>query len=291
MSGDDVDIATAKTGRDDPCERLVQAPGSNLSSETKQKLCALFLEAEKRWIAARWTEAIPLVLEITRLDPLSPQAHRDLGVTYLYCARFSEAAASLQRAVDLRPNDEDALIHLVEALEHQGREPEAMVACRKLGEIAQYDADRYFFAAKALLKAGRSEDAERELRRLPTPAPKRTRSWRKIGTLLSDLGKFEAAEPLLVEAIDETPGAFESLADIKRMTEDDRPLLDRMEAALDQPNLPALTRTAIHFGLGKSYDDLGDYRRAMEHYDAGNGLRAVCVRLDRKAYAAKVDRA
>ena len=79
--------------------------------------------------------------------------------------------------------------------------------------------------------------------------------------LLSDLGKFAEAEPLLIQAIEGTPSAFATLADIKRMTVEDRPLLNRMEAALCQPNFLALTRIAIHFGLGKAYDDLDDYAR------------------------------
>ena len=75
---------------------------------------------------------------------------------------------------------------------------------------------------------------------------------------MSDLGKFKEAEPLIAQAVEDMPIAFATLAAIKRMTEEDRPLLNRMEAALEEPGVVALTRIAIHFGLGKAYDDLGD---------------------------------
>ena len=301
-----VDTATANDAREDVCvcgsgrafERCcggtpaveAHVPVSGGSPELRQRLRALSTEAKKRWIAGRWLEAIPLVTKITRLDPLSAQAHRDLGVTYLCCGRFTQAATSLQRAVDLRPSDEDALRYLLDALERQGREAEALEVCRKLRDAAKDEADKGYFAAKVLIKEGRSEDAERELQRLVTLAPKRAQTLHRIGRLLSDLGKFLEAELVLVQATEKMPTAFPALADIKRMKEEDRPLLNRMEAALDQPNLAALVRIAIHFGLGKAYDDLGEYGKAMEHYDAGNRLRAQSTRLNRRGYAGKVDR-
>ena len=256
----------------------------------RQRLKALSLEAEKRWFSGRWGEAIPLVAEIIRLDPLSPKAHRDLGVTWLCCGRTWEAAVSLRKALELQPDDEDALIYLVEALERQGREAEALEACRTLRLVAQDEAERRFYAAKALMKEGRTEEAESELQTLLTLTPKSVKTLQRIAKLLVNLGKFEDAERLLGRAIEDTPTVFPALADIRRMTEIDRPLLDRMEAALDQPNLQAMIRLAIHFGLGKAYDDLGEYKKAIEHYDAGNRLRALSIRFDRSACAARVDR-
>ncbi|RBP15594.1 transcriptional activator [Roseiarcus fermentans] len=293
------DLAGANDVRDDPRARggtesaaapPGPAPAPAFSPETRRRLRALSLEAEKRWFAGRWMEAIPVVAEIIRLDPLNARAHRDLGVTYLCCGRCGEAAASLRRAVELQPADEDALGYLVEALERQGREAEALEVCHALRRSAQDEADRGFYAVKALMKEGRSGEAERDLQTLATLAPRRANTVHRIGKLLSDLGRFEAAERLLARGVEETPTAFPALADIKRMTEEDRPLLRRMEAALDRPTLPALARLAIHFGLGKAYDDLGEHARAIGHYDAGNSLRARSIRFNRQDCAARVDR-
>ena len=144
------DIATAKAGRND------SAPAPEASPETKQRLQALSSKAKERWAAGQWMDAIALVSEVARLDPFSPQAHRDLGVTYLYCGRFIEAAASLRRAIELQPDYEDAMIHLVEALDLQGREAELLEACRALRELAKDETDRLYYAARALAKRGAS---------------------------------------------------------------------------------------------------------------------------------------
>ena len=50
-----------------------------------------------------------------------------------------------------------------------------------------------------------------------------------------------------------------------------------------------MSRTNVHFALGKAYDDLGDYAEAMRHYEEANRLRAMSARLDRPALVAKYD--
>ena len=266
------------------------AGGSASSTDLRPRLQAIAAEAEKRWKDGRWVEAIRLVAEITRLDPDSAQAHRDLGMTLLSCGRVVEAAFSLRRAVELRPDYADAMVYLVQALEGSGRMAEATLYCHKLSRIAHDAADRSYFAVKALLHEGLSEEAEREAERLLTLAPEHGHTLHRIGMLLADLGKFEDAKAVLIRAIEATPTAFATLAEIKRMKDEDRGLMSRMEALLDQRDLPAVVRLAIHFGLGKAHDDLAEYGKAIAHYDAGNRLRAMSIRFNRKAYAGEVDR-
>ena len=76
---------------------------------------------------------------------------------------------------------------------------------------------------------------------------------------------------------------------VKRMSEPDRPLVNRMRDLAERPGLDPASRIAVRFGLGKAFDDLGDYAEAMRHYDAGNQLRAMSERLDRAGLAAQID--
>ncbi len=176
---------TTKVGRNDACPcgsgrkfkhccgaheaRAGFAAGTPWAPEppdaVRQRLERLLLEAKRHFDARRWDEAIALFREIVRYDPNNPQAHHDLGMIWLFSGRPAEAAASLERAVELKPGFDSALGHLATALLQQGREGEALLAYRRLGRSADDPAARRFYLALALKMEGRPEEAEKELAR------------------------------------------------------------------------------------------------------------------------------
>jgi tetratricopeptide (TPR) repeat protein len=289
-----------KVGRNDTCSCgsgkkfklccLATDSGSSLdshakavlsSSNLKPRLETLSLEVRRRQLAENWTEAIPFAQEIARLQANDPNAHHDLGLTLLYCGRLREATASFQRAVELRPNFESALHHLVDALEPQGCEAESALLCRKLSRIAGDPIIRRYYAAKALVMEGNRLGAEKELRRLLTLAPRQLNAQVLLARLLSERGMFEEAARILMEVVDASPETFRPLTEVMRITEAERPLVVRMQRIAEESNLKDLVRAPLHFGLGKAFDDLGNYGEAMWHYDAANSIKARSARLDR----------
>jgi tetratricopeptide (TPR) repeat protein len=298
---------TAKVGRNDPCPcgsgrkykhcchakepgaQFAANQGIRSSPAEKLRLNNLFAAAKQHVDAARLADAVAALAEIVQLDPSSATAHYNLGAAYLRYGRFADAAASLQRAVDLQPGDEKALQSLAATLSQVGRAPEARSVYRKLSRAASDPLERRHYLAKALEIEGKLEEAELELRRVLAVAPKRPASRVLLGQLLLRRGAFEEAQRHLTEAVDALPLAFRSLTKAKRMTESDRPLIDRMRLLVERPGLDLPSRASVRFGLGKAFDDLGDYAEAMRHYDAGNRLYAMAGRLDRAAMAAKYD--
>ena len=249
----------------------------------------LSLAATQHWDGGRWAEAISLYEEIVRLDPDSPQARYDLGVACLRVGRLAEAVASLERAVELNPGFDSALSCLASAFLRQGCESEALLAYRRLSRTADDPLARRHFSAVALGMEGKHEEAEQELRRLIDLAPELAQSRVLLGELLSERGEFEEAARHLTEAIEAFPPAFEHLTAVKRMTESDRPLLERMRVLAEGPSRDVTLRVRLQFALGKAFDDLGDYAEAMRQYDSANRLKAMSARLDRSALAAKYD--
>jgi tetratricopeptide (TPR) repeat protein len=309
MSGaaDTSRVTGSRVGRNDPCacgsgrkykhccqakESAPASPGganARPPQATKQRLKELFHAAKGHWGAGRLPEAIPLLREIARLDPNAPQAHHDLGVTYLRCGRLRDGTDSLQRAIDLRPSFEGALRHLVDGLEPQGREAEALIACRKLSRTAEDPLDRRYYAAKVLVKEKKFDEAAKELRQLVVLSPDRTEVRLLLGQLLSDQGQFEEAVNQFSGVVLRAPSALQRLAEAKRMTDKDRPLIDRLRAVSVQPGLDVMPQSSLQFGLGKAYDDLGDHAEAMRHYDQANRIRAASQRLDRETLAKTYD--
>lgn len=203
--------------------------------------------------------------------------------------RHAEAAASLRRAVELRPGDERALEGLAAALRHCGRRAEAGGVYRKLSRIHSDLSERRHFGANALEIEGKFAEAEQELRRVLAAAPARQASRVMLGQLLLRRGAFGEAERCLAEALDSAPNAFRLLAKAKRLTEADRPMIERMRALAEGPGLDPETLASVHFGLGKAFDDLAEYEQAMRHYEAANGLSGGTRRLDRAGLATKYD--
>jgi tetratricopeptide (TPR) repeat protein len=83
--------------------------------------------------------------------------------------------------------------------------------------------------------------------------------------------------------------AFQQLTAVKRITEADRPLIDRVRRLVEAPELDLAPRIHMNFGLGKALDDLGEYAEAIRHYEAANGLRANSTRLNRAEVATWFD--
>jgi tetratricopeptide (TPR) repeat protein len=265
------------------------ASGSAASLAARQSLQALILQANKLRGSGSWADLIPVYSEIVRLAPNSAEAHHDCGILYLRFGRLREAAVLLRRAVELRPSYEGALRGLVDALEADGRQSEALAAYRKLSRSAGDTADRLYYSAKALAIEDNFEEAEKELRRALARVPQHPRVLLALGALLSEQGRFREAVGLLAPAIDVAPSAFQLLAAAKRMESADRPLMDRMSLTAERSEVSALERIDIHFALGKAFDDLGEYAEAMRHYELGNRLRARSVRLNRQALSARYD--
>ena len=104
-----------------------------------------------------------------------------------------------------------------------------------------------------------------------------------------DRGLFDEAVQEYARTLDASPANFRSLAQVRRMRAEDRPLIERMRAIATQPDLDAQSRAALLFGLGKAFDDLGDYGEAMRWYDAGNALRPQWTPEEREAQARRFD--
>ena len=302
-------IATTKVGRNDPCPcgsgkkfkhccqgkdaRAELPPGTGEASRPSPALThglqALVHAAKEHLAAERWADAIASLHRIVRLNPNSAEAHHDLGVACLRCGRLASAAESLRRAVELRPGFASALRNLALALEQGGQDAEAVRAYLKLSRIADDPLERLHFSAKALTMEGKPAEAEQEFRRLLVLSPRHAATWVLLGQPMANRGIFEEAARCFTQAIEGVPAAFQQLASVKRMTEADRLLLDHMRIRAERPDLDAGSRAGVHFGLGKAFDDLGDYAEAMRHYETGNRLRGASTPLDRAALIAQFD--
>ena len=227
------------------------------------------------------------------LDPAYAVAHYNLAFA---CERQrwpAAAIAAYERAIALAPGLAEAHGRLGNLLHAQGRRDEALACFRRVTEIAPDSPDGRVARAKILLEEGRTFEAEAVLRRLVAAPRPSGEAWRLLGSCLSESGRFAEAGRCLESAIACDPSqvsAYLDLARSRRLTAADGPLIGRIEARLNGPDLTDVERAVLHFALGKGHDDLGDYAAAIGHFDTANRLERAGFPFDRAAFAATVDR-
>jgi tetratricopeptide (TPR) repeat protein len=128
----------------------------------------------------RYREAEENLHLVLRLNPENVRGHYVLGLVLFDEAeqalrgrgdrdealtRFRESAASLRRALELKPDDASALVQLGRALFHLGQHREALAAFRRAALCRPEWAAAHLHLGEALAEDGQREEALRELER------------------------------------------------------------------------------------------------------------------------------
>ncbi|HEY1932547.1 MAG TPA: sulfotransferase [Acetobacteraceae bacterium] len=266
----------------------------------------------------QYPQAITAFRRAIELDPALAEVHHNLGYVCLQIGRLEDAAVSFSEAVRLKPDLAGAQHYLAMALDQLGRradalrayeatirlEPQRAAAQFRFGQLclASYrwaDAEAAFRAAAAagidpLMQrvatayaahaAGDDVTAEALLRAVIADAPEYSWVHVVLGDILAQSGALAEAAACLERGISLDPrevASWYSFARSWKFAATDEALIRRIGACLERTDLTPSQRRAVHFALGKAHDDIGDYREAMRHFDAGNHIRAAAAPLDR----------
>lgn len=190
-----------------------------------------------------------------------------------------------------------AVLGQVAFLESAGRGDQAIALLKRALVDHPESAELHSRLGSMLTAYDRTSEAVFHLERGLELDPSGFDAYDKLGTYLQRLGRFEEARQAFLRAIDKHPdapsGYFGFLLS-KRVEIEDLPLLSRLAAALEGGSWPPLEQEMSQYGLGKAFDDLGDYERAMAHFDGANALAnqrriAKGIRFDREAYRTATD--
>lgn len=290
------------------CYKRAMAFASDPS--TPDPVRALLERAVQALRAGRPGDAIAPLRQAALLRPQAAMIHHDLGLACLETGLVQEAVDAFRRAVASDPGSAEAHFHLGIGLERLGDVGAALAAYHRATELkgslteawyragalvhtlghrdeaiacferaAESGAKTRFGrlgAARALLTAGRDREGERAMRSCVAADPENPLAHDLLGNLLAEAGRFEEAIGCFTRAIALAPllaGSYYDLVRCRRITPADAPLVARMEAALGTPGLDLEPRIRVHLALGKAADDLGEYERAMHHFDAADALR------------------
>lgn len=292
-----------------------------------QQIAPLLALATKFLKARRPAEAIAPLRDAALLQPCNAIIQHDLGLACLEVGLVPDAIAALRQAVVADPRYADAHFRLGIALEKLGNMREALDSYGRATKLLPSLTEAWFRAgaliftlghrdqavacfrraalaggvtgfgrlgkARALVIEDRYPEAEEVLRETLVADPENAMAYDLLGSVLSELGRFDEARACFERTVAIAPmlaGSYYDLARCRPVTNHDKGLLSDMQAALATPGLEAQQRLRVHLAIGKAAEDLGDYGLAMKHFDDADAVRRGATSFDASAFSAEVDR-
>jgi tetratricopeptide (TPR) repeat protein len=292
-----------------------------------QQLAPLLALAANFLRAGRPSDAIAPLRDAALLEPTNPIIQHDLGLACLEVDRVPDAVAAFQLAVASNPRYTDAYFRLGIALEKLGNMRGALAAYDRATKLLPSLTEAWFRAgalvytlghreeaigcfrraavtggrssfgrlgkARALVIEDHNQEAEQILRETLVADPNNAMAYDLLGSVLSELGRFDEARACFERAIAIAPmmaGSYYDLVRCRPVTSSDKGLLEAMQAALAMPGLEAQQRLRLHLAVGKAAEDLGDYGLAMQHFDAADAVRRSSAPFDSATFSIEIDR-
>jgi tetratricopeptide (TPR) repeat protein len=240
----------------------------------------------------RHADAVAPLRRATELRPDFAKAHHTLAIAYEVMGRNADAIAALRRAIECAPNFTDAHMMLGVLLHRFERLEEAQESFRRAAAAGRNTTSGRICESFVLSEGGRFAEAAEVLRRAVRRDPTNSVACTTLGHVLANMGDLDAAIAQFERALT-LPGipvaTWAALAQIKKITEADRPLVTAMETCLQRERLVQRDQMTLHFTLGKAYDDLRDYAQAIQHYDSANRIRRRLHPFNRDRLGCEVD--
>jgi tetratricopeptide (TPR) repeat protein len=231
-------------------------------------------------------------LEAIALDDSLVAAYYELGNCLRRSGEALAAEQPLKTAILKDPSHIKAYLSLTYLYISQGMVNLATKTLEALVSVHPADVPLRHQVAGLLADMGQHALAAALYEECLRHRPHSSHTHLKLGQSLQKLGRFEEATRAFLAAIEHDPksdAAYLLLAHTRRVQPTDSSMIRRFETVLNNPNSSEETIKCIHFGLGKIYDDLGQFEQAFSHYQLGNNLQHHRVQFDRRALAAYVE--
>ena len=236
--------------------------------------------------------AVALITKAIAQNRRAPMFHNTLGVALKALGKLDEAAASCRRAIALQSDYPEAHNNLGIALKDLGKLDEAVTSYRRAIALRPDFAEAHNNLATALKDLGNLDEAVSCYEKALALKPEFVEAHNGLGIVLAEQGRLDEAAASYRRALTHLPHPryYYNLAALKRFEAGDSDLAAMEGLAKDMASLPDQNRIALHFALGKAYDDCGDTGRAFDHFRQGNALKRAELAYDEAATLDVFDR-
>jgi tetratricopeptide (TPR) repeat protein len=246
--------------------------------EARNNLAAVLTEKD------RPEEALVELQAVVRHRPGYADAHCNVGTALLHLEQYERARQAFDQALRLDPHLRGALCGLSRVFMETDQCEVALQHARRALDIDPENPEVHVLLADIHVHEERYEEAEATYRKASELDPDSARSCLGMGQMWLELGKIQEAERVLQRAIELEPtelSPYVSLVQARKMKRDDDPLLARLEESLAEiDTMPTKRATALHFALGKAYDDLKHPDKAFPHFAEGCRLKRSQIQYD-----------
>ena len=238
--------------------------------EAMNNLGAVLSEEEQ------YEEAIQTLLETLRLRPEYPDAHSNIGNAFMAIEETDKALAAFRNAIALRPDFVEAHQGLARAWQEKDNLEAALAAINQALSLAPEKPELICLLAAIQADMGFPDQALATYDRALALDPSIARAYIGKGTLLMETGQLEESEKCQLQALQLDPESLTArvaLSQVRKATEGDENLIELARKASDIDSMFRTKAAALHFALGKGYDDTGNYDRAFSHFLEGCRLK------------------
>ncbi|MES9905924.1 MAG: sulfotransferase [Sedimenticola sp.] len=272
-----------------------------------KKAVKYYEQGLKLYNKGRLAESIRYYKKALKISPDFTEAIVNLGNIFLEMGRLKEACSAYRRAVDLHPTHPMLLSNLGNAHQLLEENNKAIHYLNKAITSAPDYADAHNNLGNTLRALGRFEEAiasyESAARIQPAPAtynnlgctfkeyhnlersiasfrrlieldPEYPNAYLNLGDALADSGDLDEAITSYRKAIAIDPlssQAYRELSRLRKFTECDEDI-HSMEKLYAERKLSDEQRMNLGYGLGKAYEDIKEYEKAMHYTIEANRL-------------------
>lgn len=211
------------------------------------------------------------------------EAMNNLGGVYLAQRRYDEALRILGDALKEHPGNAQTLLSIARAQNARGAYPLANRAVQTVLKENDKNVEALILAGQVSHELDRYDAALEFLEKALELQPKNIEALNYYGVALKSVGRLEDSRKAFIQALEAQPraiGTYSNLVDLEKFSEDN-PLFQAMARIASRLKNPKDVRyLALHFALGKAYDDIGNYEKAFEHYSLGASLKRPSLKFD-----------
>lgn len=219
-----------------------------------------------------------------------------LGLAGLHWQRrhLQQAEAVLHQWLASHPDNEPAAFLLAQLLREQGRLQAAADVLHQLFAHGAHDEEAVIRAVEMLDDYGRPRDAARICEAAIDAGSVDARLHAYAGMLAIQLGEFARVRERYSFALARDPDAVNwniplGLAGLQRYDNAQHPDLAFFREVLQRPALDQRTRIHTLFALGKAFDDLGEFKLAVDTLREANAAAHAQSHWPRKLWKRGVD--